>query len=387
MLQFLFLLLPVAAYSGWHFGQNKKQQDLHHDQLPNKLRRDYFQGLNYLINEQPDKAVDVFIKLVEVDSDTVETHLALGALFRRRGEVDRAIRVHQNLIARPQLAKEYRMAALSELGQDYLSAGVLDRAERLFLELVELGEQSQASLNYLLHIYQQEKDWQQAITTAHKLALITKQSMNHVIAQYYCELAETQEEAMTAIKYLKKAQAVDTHSVRANMLRGKLAAYTGNHREAIHYYQQAIRVDPDFISEVIAPLCRSYRQLNDEDAMVTYLHQALLKHPRTAIAIELSDYLQYKHNVSDAIEFIAEYIQKNPSMRGLDYLVELYLLNAYGDTEKKLTMLHDFMTQLQHNKPVYQCQQCGFSGKSLYWLCPSCHHWNTTKPIQGLEGN
>lgn len=387
MLQFLFLLLPVAAYSGWHFGSKKKTYEASERSLLTNYRKDYFRGLNYLINEQPDKAVDIFVKLIEVDSDTVETHLALGALFRQRGEVDRAIRVHQNLIARPQLAKEYRMQALSELGQDYLRAGVLDRAEGLFQELVELGEQSEASLKYLLHIYQQEKDWQQAITTAHKLALICKRSMNDVIAHYYCELAEAEPDPYLAIKHLKKAEAVDGSSIRALMLRGKLCAYLHDYASAITYYQRAITVDADYITEIIPSLCHAYRQEGQEEQMVDYLHQLLLNYPSTSTAIELAQYLQYKHGNTAAIEFIAEHIQQHPSMRGLDYLVELYLLNVYGDTEKKLMMLHDFMQRLQQNKPVYQCQHCGFSGRSLYWLCPSCHYWSTTKPVQGLEGS
>ena len=152
--QLSVLLLPVAATCGWFMGRKESPAS---DSTPNQLRHDYFKGLNYLINEQPDKAVDVFIKLLEVDSDTVETHLALGNLFRRRGEVDRAIRIHQNLIARPQLDKRHRVHALSALGQDYLSAGVLDRAERLFLELSRLGEENQQSLQFLLRIYEQEK--------------------------------------------------------------------------------------------------------------------------------------------------------------------------------------------------------------------------------------
>lgn len=390
MLQYLFLLLPVAAISGWYAGNRQHAQDAERKHMSAQIRRDYFAGLNYLINEQPDKAVDVFVRLLEVDSDTVETHLALGSLFRRKGEVDRAIRIHQNLIARPQLAKEHRLQALSELGQDYLSAGVLDRAERLFLELVELGEESVASLKYLLHIYQKEKNWQQAISAAQKLAQTGKENMDPVIAQYYCELASKalqDSDALTAQKYLKRAVACDTNCVRASMLMAEMAMAKRDYRTAIKYYQRVRQQDADFIHEIIEPICECYQQLNDEQGMVDYLSECLLQFPRVSIVLALSDYLQKHQSESAAIEFIAEQIQRNPSLRGLKHLVSLYLIHAHGDMRDKLSILDHLMTELLTDKPIYQCGQCGFSSQSLYWLCPSCNHWTTLRPIKGLEGS
>ncbi len=390
MLQYLFLLLPVAAFSGWFAGNKQRVPESSRKKMSAQIRRDYFTGLNYLINEQPDKAVDVFVRLLEVDSDTVETHLALGSLFRRRGEVDRAIRIHQNLIARPQLAKEYRVQALSELGQDYLSAGVLDRAERLFLELVELGEENVVSLKYLLHIYQQEKNWQEAITTAHKLSSSANERMDHVIAQYYCELAQkalNEANTVESERCLKRASATDNKCVRASIMKAELACQQNDYRSAIRYYQRVREQDPDFLTEIVKPLCRCYRELGDEQGMVDYLHDCLLKYPRVSIVLALSDYLQSRYDEHAAIEFIAEQIQRHPSLRGLKHLVELYLLHAHGDTEQKLSILDNLMTELLADKPIYQCSQCGFSGQSMFWLCPSCNHWSSLKPIQGLEGS
>ena len=390
MLQYLFLLLPVAAISGWYAGNKQHAKEAERKRMTAQIRRDYFTGLNYLINEQPDKAVDVFVRLLEVDSDTVETHLALGSLFRRKGEVDRAIRIHQNLIARPQLAKEYRLQALSELGQDYLSAGVLDRAERLFLELVELGEESVASLKYLLRIYQQEKNWQQAITTAQKLAQVGRENMDTVIAQYYCELALQATKTtnwVDAARYLKRATATDANCVRASIIHAQMAADREDYRTAIRYFQRVREQDPDFLTEIIKPLCQCYRDLRDEQSMVDYLNECLLRYPRVSIVLALSDYLQSRYDETAAIEFIAQQIQRNPSLRGLKHLVELYLINAHGDMGQKLSILGHLMTELLADKPVYQCSHCGFSGQTLYWLCPSCNSWSSVKPIQGLEGN
>lgn len=380
-------LLPVAAASGWYFGQSNKKDD---DPLvSSKLRRDYFKGLNYLINEQPDKAVDVFIKLLEVDSDTVETHLALGSLFRRRGEVDRAIRVHQNLIARPQLEKQNRLQALSELGQDYLRAGVLDRAERLFLELSEQGEADKNSLNFLLYIYQQEKDWKKAIEIAQKLQM-KGETMNAVIAQYYCELAEQaldKDQDQLALDYLKRAQTSDFACVRASLIRARLSSDIGYYKEAIRYYKNAIAQDPDYLQEIVPPLVDCYKKCNDEEKMLVYLKECLIRFPRFPLVLAISEYLQQHENDLIAIEFIAEQMQRQPSMRGLSLLVELYVKNSMGDSREKLLILQNFMHHLLADKPIYRCEHCGYSGKTLFWLCPSCHHWNTVKPIQGLEGN
>lgn len=386
ILQILFLLLPVAAVGGWFAGRRASLRNT--TKLSPTLRQDCFKGLNYLINEQPDKVVDVFIKLLDVDTDTVETHLALGSLFRRRGEVDRAIRVHQNLIARPQLGKSHLFHALLELGQDYLRAGVLDRAERLFLELVEMGEENQGSLRFLLHIYQQEKDWQKAIEIAKKL-LAQGEPVHDIIAQYHCELAEQMIDkghTSQALHYLKGAQAIDRHCVRASLILARLETEVGHYKEAIRFYKRVVEQDPDYISEVVFLLTECYRCVNEEDKLVAYLENCLIRYPRISLVLAISNYLQHRHGEKVAIEFIAQQIKRQPSLRGLTHLVGLYLLNSTGDTREKLLILQNFMKKLLIDKPVYRCSQCGFSGKMLYWLCPSCHHWNTVRPIQGLEG-
>lgn len=386
--QISMLLLPVAAASGWVMGKKEKQQTEHSS--PQQLRHDYFRGLNYLINEQPDKAVDVFIKLLEVDSDTVETHLALGNLFRRRGEVDRAIRIHQNLIARPQLDKTHRVQALSALGQDYLSAGVLDRAERLFLELMRLGEENQQSLQFLLNIYQQEKDWKKAIEIARKLEGISKKTMSATIAQYYCELAKQVLEkswVTEALQHLKRAQAIDHRCVRASLMRGQIAMEAGEYQEAIRCYKFVRHQDPEYVSDMIEPLSFCFRELKDEHSFVEFLRSCLVDNPRITIVLAISEYLQNNASDKDAIEFVADQIQRRPSLRGLSHLVGVYIKNSRGDTRDKLRILKKFIDMLLSAKPVYRCERCGFSAKTLLWLCPGCHHWSTVKPIQGLEGS
>jgi len=187
-LNLLWLLLPVAALSGWWIGWRTRNSKIKH--TSKLLHPEYFKGLNFVLNEQPDKAIEVFIRMLEVDSETVETHLALGNLFRRRGEVDRAIRIHQNLIARPTLSREQRTHAVLELGMDYMRSGLLDRAEGLFLELIDSGSHLNQAYTELLEVYQQEKDWERAINIARKLEAVSVDSSSSIIAQFYCEGAD-----------------------------------------------------------------------------------------------------------------------------------------------------------------------------------------------------
>ncbi len=386
MLQYLFSLLPVAAGCGWYMGRKKTKNETP-GRLSFKMRRDYFKGLNYLINEQPDKAVDVFIKLLEVDSDTVETHLALGSLFRRRGEVERAIRIHQNIIARPNLAAPQRLQALSELAQDYLRAGVLDRAERLFLELIEVGEKNQSSYRFLLNIYQQEKDWQKAIEISQKLQSLGE-PMGTLIAQYHCEMTEklmAAGQTNEALAHLKKAQSCDSTCVRASVIRGQIEFENKNYKAAILSYQKVIQQDMAYLSEVINPLMESYRKLEAEDKMMNYFRQCLAKNPHISLVLAISNYLQRSQSDEHAVDFIAEQIQNQPSLPGLKHLVKSYLKKASSATQQKLIVINDLIDRLLDDVPIYRCGQCGFSSKSLYWLCPSCHSWSSIKPIQGYE--
>lgn len=385
---YLLLLLPVAAVCGWYYGSRKSTTTA---KRPNSsLPRDYFVGLNYLINEQPDKAVDVFIKLLEVDSDTVETHLALGSLFRRRGEVDRAIRIHQNIIARPQLAKQQRIYALAELAQDYLSAGVLDRAERLLLELIDLGENTASSLQNLLHIYQQQKDWEQAIVIAQKLEMVSRRSMRTMIAHFYCELAEQlrdKNQWQRADYYLKRATVTDSRCARASIIKADMYLKQSEFKSAIQHLQQVKQQDPDYISEVIGPLCHCYEQLKKEEELMTYLEECLADYPRVSVVLALADLYRKWQGDRSAIEFIASQIQEHPSLRGLAHLIELYLDNSYGDARSKLLILRELVADLLAAKPIYRCTHCGFPAKHLFWQCPKCRSWSTVKPIHGVEGD
>lgn len=381
MLQYLFALLPVAATCGWYLG-NKSLRKKENKSIPFRMRHDYFKGLNYLINEQPDKAVDVFIKLLEVDTDTVETHLALGNLFRRRGEVERAIRIHQNIIARPNLAPVHRFQALSELGQDYLRAGVLDRAERLFVELIELGEENFSSYQFLLTIYQREKDWVKAIDIAKKLQALGK-PMGVVIAQYYCELAERyleQGNRHPVQALLKKAQNYNPACIRAHLIRAQLAFDEQNYRDAIHYYKKAVNQELIFLSEVIVNLIDCYHRVDAAEEMFVYFKKCLLDYSCDSLVLAIAGYLKDHFGCQQSVDFVTEQMQLNPSLNGLKYLLANCGEKSGQQTTHQLASFTHFIERLTSEKAGYRCVQCGFSAKSLFWLCPGCQQWETIKP-------
>lgn len=388
MIEWWPLLLPAAAWSGWWVA--KRQQGMSAP-VSHAFSREYVLGLNYLLNEQPDKAVDLFIKLLEVDSETVETHLALGSLFRRRGEVDRAIRIHQNVIARPQLDAFQRKEALMALGQDYMSAGVFDRAERIFLEVVALGgDRETQSLRGLLAIYQQEKAWDKALDVIKKLEISTGSSMHSQAAHYFCEMAALafkNKNYETAATLLKQALSTDKQSVRASLMIAELERIQGRYKQAIRALKHIPLQDAEFVNEMVEPLVLAYRELDLMDECIDYLEDMVMTYPRTSIIFVIGDYLSREKSVDVAMDFVSSHLNRHPSIRGLNRLIQWHLDSAHGKVRDQLQMLYAITRTFLEKKPIYRCGHCGFGGKLLHWHCPSCKQWGRTKPIHGLEGD
>ncbi len=387
-LSLLWLLLPVAAGSGWLLARRSAARDQRGDGHSG-LRADYFQGIHYLLNEQPDKAIEVFIKVLEVDSETVETHMALGNLYRRRGEVDRAIRIHQNLIARPELAEEQRHEALLELAQDYLGAGLLDRAEDLFQELAEGDIHRVQALRQLIDIYEQEKDWAVAIETARRLEAATGNQLGGVIAHYRCELAEQQLAAgndQRALELAAEALASDPGCVRASLLEGDIHRRAGRAAEAVRAYRRIEGQDGDYLPEAIERLRACQRELGVPADLERYLEGLCERHAGATITLALAELKRERAGPGQAAEFVAGALARRMSVRGVDRLLALELEQARGESAERLRVLKRFTDEMLSGRPVYRCARCGFPARALHWKCPSCKHWNSVKPIQGIEG-
>ena len=383
------VLLPLACYSGYRIGKKAGNGQSANKQLG--LSKKYFVGLNYLLNEESDKAINTFVSMLEVDSETVETHLALGNLFRRRGEVDRAIRIHQNLIARPSLSAHHRKMALLELGYDYMAAGLLDRAENIFKELMLDQTHKQASLKQLLLIYQQTKDWQNAIKVSEKLQLdvASASTLKTEIAHFYCELAEAKlfvKSHKEAIGFVKKALSVDPDCARATLVLGAIEFSTGRYKQALKAYRELLRQDVELLPEAIENITACYKSLNDRRGMLQFLQQAVEQGGGVSSILSYANEIRATEGDRAAGDFIAKQMVEHPSIKGLLKLIDLHLLHASETARPSLDMLKDVVSKLLEDKPVYHCNSCGFDSKTLFWQCPSCKNWGCVKPIQGIEG-
>ena len=383
----LFGLLPIAALSGWWIGRRGPARSSKQDNI--SISSDYFKGLNYLLNEQSDKAIDVFIKMLEVDSETVETHLALGNLFRRRGEGDRAIRIHQNLIARPTLTKSQRALALYELGQDYLRAGLLGRAEALFLELLDQGEYRNETLEKLLDIYQQEKDWQKAIDVAKRIENLSGKNMGKFMAQFYCEQGEVfraNGDTKAALRMARKALTSDKQCARASFLQANIEKATGHCKAAVKTLKQVEKQDPRYLPEVIAPMMECYQSMGKLHEAENYLNYLLEKYDGITPLMAVVDLIRQRDGERAASDRIVAFLRERPSVRGLDRLIELNLVGSEGAARENLMILKELTRRLLEEKAIYRCKNCGYKANALRWNCPGCKQWGTIQPIQGIVG-
>ncbi|AFJ01785.1 Heat shock (predicted periplasmic) protein YciM, precursor [Methylophaga frappieri] len=379
MQTWLFLLLPVAALSGWlmarrHYKRRYRQQE-------NAFSPAYFKGLNYLLNEQPDKAIDVFIGLLEVNSETVETHLALANLFRRRGETERAIRIHQNLIARPSLHGEQRTQAMIELGLDYMHAGVLDRAEHLFLELMQLPVSPPEAARQLLRIYQQEKKWRQAIDMASRLDKNQQDNTQPLIAQFYCELAEqsVKQDKHECLNLVRLALFHDTQCVRASLIEARVQLSLGQPQKALKTLKNIERQNSQFLPEALPLLYQAFQQTANLQGYRVWLQQILHKNPNlTSVRLMLTRLIDEIEGRSAARQYLYDALHRHPSVEGLNTLINL----GEHNQESLVPLIQQVTNAMVLRGDRYSCKNCGFSGKTLHWLCPSCNRWATMRPTE-----
>jgi lipopolysaccharide biosynthesis regulator YciM len=384
-IEFWWLLaLPLFFALGWLAARVDIKQLLSESRT---LPVSYFKGLNFLLNEQPDKAIDAFIEVVKVDPQTIELHFALGSLFRRRGEVERAIRMHQNLVERPDLAQEQKLLALFELAQDYLKAGLLDRGEELFLKL-ENTSHAEAALRFLLEIYQREKDWQKAIIIAEKLEAVTGRSHQKEIANFSCELAvnesmHTRPEAARA--HLAQALAQHRLCARANILLGDLESQAGNHGAAIEAWKRIETQNPAYLALVADRLLSAFRQSGRTEEGLNLLRGYLAKYPSLDL---LNTVFQGTLEVSSsetAYRLVRDELRRNPTLLGLDKLLEAQLLEAPVERRHDLEMIKQLVHQHTRGLAMYKCDNCGFRARQFYWHCPACTAWETYSPRRTEE--
>ncbi|TXI46407.1 MAG: lipopolysaccharide assembly protein LapB [Lysobacter sp.] len=376
-----FLLIPLAAVLGWVIGRRGGER--HSDNQVSKLSTTYFRGLNYLLNEQPDKAIELFLHVAELDKDTFETQVALGHLFRRRGEVDRAIRLHQGLVQRNDLSDPQKVQALLALGEDYMRSGLLDRAETVFTDLAKLDARAPQALRHLIGIYQSERDWQKAIEMATRYEAATGEAMGKLIAQFECELAERLRSAGDsegASAAVARAYAADSTSVRAGMLEGRIEFDAERFAGAVRAYERAARHDPDFLPEILPALLVSYEKVGDPTGGRAFLTEMCEHYRGIAPVLALTRLVEASEGVHAARDYLARQLKERPSVRGEAALIDL----SIADRTDPVATLHDLKhvtEQLLVRNPSYRCNRCGFGARSHHWQCPSCKEWGSVKPL------
>ena len=381
-LQLLWLLLPVAAASGWIAARRSARRGEEPRSSGCDNNPAYFRGLNYLLNEEPDKAIDVFVEMLEIDSETVETHLALGNLFRRRGEVERAIRIHQNLIARPALTREQRAEALLELGKDYMHAGLYDRAENLFTELRDSKMYLVPALRNLRWIYQQEKDWEACLSVTAALQPLVDESLSVERAHYYCELAEkaiSDGQPGRAKELLRTAIEADPGCIRALHMQAELAIEGNDFKTAIRLYHQAAESDADYLPELLPDLVEAYKRAGDLEGLRRYLDQLLTQRSGSSEDLIVANLVKETDGDAAAAQMLGERVRQSPSLKGLLRLVELNARIPEHHAVEVLLGLRDHIRRLLDERPQYQCRKCGFAAKTLHWQCPSCRRWGSVR--------
>ena len=382
----LFLVLIAALGIGWWLGQREYRQK-RNSQLG--LQADYYRGLNYLLNQQTDEALELFIHALEVNSQTVDTHLALGSLFRRRGEVDKAIQIHQNLLSSKGLDQEQVMLAELELAHDFIKAGLLDRAEELLLDIVQQPNQQTANATELLvDVYQREQDWHKALEAGSAAHVSASVDLAQRLSHFCCELAEEalqSDQQQEGLDYLKRAKRHNADNPRVSFLRAQLSIQQENFRDAKRHLLIMAQQDEQLVPEIIQPLRLCFTQLGDIDGWRAWLNQAMTEYPSSSLLLAQAHEIG-QQNDSEAASYLTENLRQRPSLKGFNYLIDLHMQWASENAKDSLQVLKGLTVALQRSKPHYRCRQCGFAGNSMHWQCPSCHQWGSTKPIYGLEG-
>jgi lipopolysaccharide biosynthesis regulator YciM len=366
-----------------------------HTSRSTDLSKEYFVGLNYLLNEQPDEAINTFVNALDINSDTVETHIALGKLFRARGEADKAVSIHQNLLARPALSTSTNEHVQLELARDFVALGVHDRAQRLLQTLLDQSANDtyrEEAKRLLIDLLEREKGWQDALDVAQSL-FKQQPGMRRPAAHWLCELAQEeihQASRALARKHLKKALQLDERCVRATLLLADLEMDNGHYTRAIERLDHIPNQDIAHIPTMLSALQRAYERNNDIQGFETHLYRLLGQAPYTSIIITLGELIHHRDGVDCAIERTGEWLREAPSLGGLDYLIDLYheshRLSGRALPDTRLLLLKHHTNALLEGRPRHRCRRCGFSSDSLAWQCPSCRRWGTIKPITGVDG-
>ena len=369
------IVLPLFFTLGWLAARIDIRQLLSESTT---LPATYFKGLNFLIDDQHDKAVEAFSEAISANTDSLELHFALGSLFRRTGETDRAINMHLNMLDKKVLTANQKNAVKAELAQDYLKAGLFDRAEELFLGLDDTRYR-QPALNALLEIYGREREWTKAITTATELERLSGITFRVKIAQYYCELAMNHiiaQNPTDAREQLNLALNANKNCIRANVLLGNLEAEAGAHKMAISYWKRIEYQQPQYLGLIAKKMLKSYRADNDLKAGLEQLNTYLETYQLVAIMSVLYEATLTEEGADKAAKLARNELIRQPSLTTLDQLLQARAM-ANDVNDQDVQLMQQTVRNAIGNRAAYHCNECGFRAKQYHWQCPACNAWET----------
>jgi lipopolysaccharide biosynthesis regulator YciM len=372
------LALPLFFTLGWLAARIDIKQLLSESSA---LPAAYFKGLNFLISDQHDKAIEAFIEAVQANADSLELHFALGSLFRRRGEVDRAIHLHLNLLERKELPDPQKLAIMAELAQDYLKAGLFDRAEELFRSLDDSRYQ-QPALRALLEIYVREREWERAIEIATELERVSGVPFRKEVAQYYCEMAVKSildNDYLTARRQLEMALDANTNCTRANAMLGEMEAVNGNHEAAISIWKRIEYQQPDYLGLIAGKMLASYRTLGRVQDGMALLKTYLQTYQTTSLLAVVYEVVLQEEGPENAAVLARNELAKKPSLQTLDQLLQARTLLDKAETQD-MHLMQQAVRNAIGNRTAYYCTQCGFRARHYHWQCPACNSWESFPP-------
>lgn len=399
MLDLLWFLLPVAAAGGWYGARRSaaKSNDAFWDHAQN-----FHKGLNVLLNEQTDKTDEVlFANLGDLNRETAETHLALGNFFRRRGEVNRAIHLHQQLMEKSELGEAIQAAARYELARDYESAGLLDRSEETFQALLNSGLRVEDACRSLMQLYERGSDWEQATSVAQQALSLAEAAgdteradqLCYRMAHYQCELAEEARQtgyADEAKHLLVKANDTYPGGARAQLQLAQFACDVRQWDTAVQHFEQVEKAQPKLLPDIIEPWLKALSELSPvgatNPALEDFIEKVAARRNAYSVIRATRQVIAERKGQEAANRFFKDQIVQRPSLKGLRDWVSDQIEIAPSSEREKVQVIRTLLDEVIEDKAQYQCMSCGFKGNQLHWRCPSCGSWDTVQTIIGAEG-
>ncbi len=386
MLSLLWFLLPVAAAAGWFAG--RRSSTTRPEAFWN-YSADFHENLNELLNRTGDLPDGLFDKLSNTDRDTADTHIALGNLYRRRGDTNRAILLHESLLDRPELGDQVHSAALLELAQDYDSAGLHDRSEQTLRKLINSKKRLSDAYAALQQLHERESDWHLAIEVADETQRVTGEDRSSIIAHYYCELASAARlkgNVADAKKHATQALQRSAVSTRAHMLLAELASSDANHEQALTHYTQVESLRPELMPAIIDARFDALIKTGDESALRAFIDRIRDRRNAYSVVRTTRSVIEKIDGLKQADRFFKKQILQRPSLKGLRDWAQDQVAISKPDEREKVQIIFTMLDTVVEDKATYHCGRCGFQGNELHWRCPSCSNWDTIQPIIGMEG-